>query len=129
MEAVGGGSIINIGSMYGVVAPDLTIYGDSGQDNPLYYGVAKAGVIHLTKYAASNLGAKNIRVNTVSPGPFPNPAKQPPGDFLSNLENKTLLRRIGFPHEVAGAVAFLASDAASYITGTNIVVDGGWTVT
>ncbi|MBT3272580.1 MAG: SDR family oxidoreductase [Spirochaetales bacterium] len=128
MEKIGGGSIVNISSMYGVVPPDLTIYGDSGQDNPLFYGVAKAGLVHLTKYAASNLGPKNIRVNTVSPGPFPNPEKLPPEDFLNNLNAKTLLGRVGVPHEIGGAVAFLASDAASFVTGINILVDGGWTV-
>ncbi len=128
MERNGGGSIINIASMYGVVPPDLTIYGDSGQDNPLYYGVGKAGVVHLSKYAASNLGPKNIRVNTVSPGPFPNPIKLPPEEFMNNLRARTLLGRVGVPREIGGAVAFLASDAASFITGINILVDGGWTV-
>ena len=127
MKDNGSGSIINIASMYGVVACDLSIYGNSGQDSPLYYGVGKAGVVHLSKYAASNLGYMNIRVNSVSPGPFPDPSKNPPADFIDNLSGKTLLGRIGRPEEVAGAIAFLASDAASYITGQNIIVDGGWT--
>ncbi len=126
-ETGGGGVIINIASMYGMVSPDPGIYSNSGQNNPVNYGVAKAGVIQLTKYCAAHLAKKNIRVNCVSPGPFPNPKKLPPEDFMRNLERKTMLGRVGKSEEIAGAVVFLASNAASFMTGTNVVVDGGWT--
>jgi len=69
----------------------------------------------------------NIRVNAVTPGTFPNPDKAPPEEFMNNLKNKTMLKRVGKPEEIVGAVVFLASDASSYMTGSQIVVDGGWT--
>ena len=125
-----GGSIVNFCSMYGLVAPDFSIYGDDNTDNPARnppcYGSAKAGVQQLTKYAASDLGKYNIRVNCVTPGPFPRPSNQV-NDFAEKLGKKTMLGRIGGNTEIAGAVALLCSDASTYMTGTNIVVDGGWT--
>ncbi len=127
MTKNGGGSIINIASMYGIVSPDPRIYGTSGQNNPPNYGAAKAGVIQLTRYAAGHLAYKNIRVNSVTPGPFPSPVKLPPEEFMNNLKNKTMLGRVGKPRDIVGAVILLASDASSFMTGTNIVVDGGWT--
>lgn len=123
----GGGVIVNFGSMYGMVSPDPGIYGNSGQNNPVNYGVGKAAVLQFTRYCAAHLADKNIRVNSVTPGPFPNPSKLPPEDFLRNLRNKTMLKRTGKSEEIVGAVIFLASDASSYMTGSNIVVDGGWT--
>ena len=82
----------------------------------------------LPATAASHYGPRGIRVNAVAPGPFPNIEKlKLPADFISNLENNTMLGRIGEPHETAGPVTFLLSDAASYITGHTLVVDGGWT--
>ncbi len=126
-EENGGGSIVNFASMYGMVSPDPRIYGDSGANNPVNYGAGKAAVIQLTKYCAGHLSGKNIRVNSVSPGPFPNPATQPDTAFLQELNNKTMLGRTGRPEELVGPVLLLASQASSYMTGTNIVVDGGWT--
>lgn len=120
------GVIINIASIYGIVAPDLRIYEEFPQwKNPLNYGVAKAGVIQLTRYLASLWAPYGIRVNAVSPGPFSHPGR--PEEFLKRLREKTMLERIGAPEELKGIIALLASDASSYITGQNFLVDGGWT--
>lgn len=119
--------IVNTASMYGMVSPDPRIYGDSGQNNPANYGAAKAGVLMLTKYCAAHLAPKGIRVNCVTPGPFPDERKLPPKAFLHQLEGKTMLGRVGKRQEIAGAYCYLASDASSFTTGANIVVDGGWT--
>ena len=125
-----GGKIINVSSMYGMVAPDFRVYdGYEQYTNPPHYGAGKAGVIQLTKYYASWLAKDNILVNAVSPGPFPNPRfqKDNPG-FIENLKQKNPLGRIGQPDELKGVFVFLSSDAANYITGQNIAVDGGWTI-
>lgn len=122
-----GSSIVNTGSMYGMVSPDYRIYSTSGQNNPANYGAAKAAVIMLTKYCAGHLAPKKIRVNCVTPGPFPDERKLPPEDFLNNLSQKTMLGRVGVSREIAGAYCYLVSDAASFTTGINLVVDGGWT--
>lgn len=127
-EYLGGSSVVNIASMYGMVSPDPRIYGDSGKNNPPYYGAAKAGLIQLTKYLAAHLGAQNIRVNSISPGPFPPTSildTQP--DFHRSLCAKTPLGRIGLSNELIGPTLFLLSDASSYVTGVNMPVDGGWT--
>jgi NAD(P)-dependent dehydrogenase (short-subunit alcohol dehydrogenase family) len=120
--------IINVSSMYGVVAPDFSVYEDY-QDmlNPPHYGAAKAGVVQLSKYYASYLGKEGITVNTITPGPYPPESVQEKKKFILLLREKTLLKRIGKPEDLAGAFVFLASDASAYITGQNIVVDGGWT--
>lgn len=123
----GGGTIVNIASMYGMVSPDPRIYGTSGANNPANYGVGKAGVIQFTRYCAAHYARHNIRVNSISPGPFPNPKIQQDQDFVEQLNAKTMLNRVGQPHEIAGAVILLASPASSYITGANIPIDGGWT--
>ena len=123
-----GGSIINYCSMYGLVSPDLRIYGeDNPQKNPPNYGAAKAGVAQLTRYAADALAQYGIRVNSVTPGPFPAPGNDADKAFVEKLSSKTMLGRFGKNYEMAGAVLLLASDAASFMTGSNIVVDGGWT--
>jgi len=127
VAASGGASVINITSMYGMVSPDPRVYEDS-PPNPPFYGAAKAGLIQLTRHLAAELGAEKIRVNAISPGPFPSPASQQNFPMLMrNLEKKVPLERLGRPEELAGAVLFLASDASSYVTGTNLPVDGGWT--
>lgn len=122
-----GGSIINYCSMYGIVAPDLRIYGDNPQKQPGNYGAGKAGVAQITRYAASALGEYGIRVNSITPGPFPNPRNQDDAAFNEQLAHKTMLGRFGKSYEIAGAILLLASDASSFMTGSNITVDGGWT--
>jgi NAD(P)-dependent dehydrogenase (short-subunit alcohol dehydrogenase family) len=122
------GKIINVSSMYGVVAPEFEIYDDFPIFlNPPHYGAAKAGIIQLTKYYASYLGRNGINVNCVSPGPFPSHNVQSNKKFVAELSKKTCLNRIGVPEDLAGSFVFLASDAANFITGQNIIVDGGWT--
>jgi len=123
------GKIINVSSMYGVVAPHFEIYDEFPQFlNPPHYGVSKAGIIQMTKYYASYLGRFGIQVNTVTPGPFPSQIVQESKVFVESLKSKTCLNSIGTPEDLAGAFVFLASDAANFITGQNIVVDGGWTI-
>ena len=120
-------SVINISSMYGIVSPDLRIYSSELNANPPFYGAAKAALIQFTKYSACEFGAKNIRVNSISPGPFPNIENIENDDkFLNDLKNKVPLGRIGNSNEINGPLIFLASNASSYVTGSNIVVDGGW---
>ena len=121
------GNIINIASMYGIVSSDMSIYGDSGENNPANYGVGKAAVVHFTKYVACVYGEKGIRSNAVSPGPFPNKETQQMEGFIHNLEKKVPMKRIGNPEDLKGIIVFLASDSSNYINGQNIAVDGGWT--
>ncbi|WP_284639263.1 SDR family oxidoreductase [Paenibacillus silviterrae] len=123
----GGGAIVNFASMYGIVSPDPSIYGDSGANNPPNYGAGKAAVVQLTKYCAAHLAKYGIRCNSISPGPFPNTTIGENTAFLQKLSSKTMLGRPGKPHEVVGAVVLLASEASSYMTGANLIVDGGWT--
>lgn len=118
------GSLINFGSIYGVVGNDFTIYEGTDMNPPMAYSAIKGGIINLTRYLASYFGKYNVRVNTICPGGiFDN---QNP-DFVKNYSKKTPLKRMGNPEEMASAVLFLASDASSYITGTTLMVDGGWT--
>lgn len=127
-KVTGGASVVNIASMYGSVSPDSSIYGSSGANSPASYGSAKAGLIQFTRYAACHLAADRIRVNSISPGPFPAQQyldKDP--EFRGQLERKSPMRRVGNATELQGPLLFLASDASSYVTGINLPVDGGWT--
>lgn len=122
------GSVVLFASMYGSVSPYPDVYRAPLVKNPIEYGVGKAGVIQMTKYLAVHWGAANVRCNSISPGPFPNPQVQHENpDFVERLAEKSPLGRIGKAAEIAGSVAFLLSDASSYITGHNLKVDGGWT--
>ena len=122
------GSIINIASMYGVVASYPSAYENLPINSPPNYHALKGGVVHLTRHLAAYWAQDNIRVNAISPGPFPKPtvSQQLPG-FIAKLEEKVPLGRMGRPEELKGAVVLLASEAGSYITGQNLIVDGGWT--
>lgn len=122
------GVIVNIASMYGHVAPDYRIYEGTEHGNPPSYGAAKAGVIQLTKYLGSFLAPDGIRVNAISPGPFPFGNITSNTKFIDTLKAKTMLNRTGDPEELKGIIALLCSDASSYMTGQNICVDGGWAV-
>ena len=125
----GGGSIIQFASMYALVSPDPRCYPPPLSPNPVDYGAGKAALLQLVRYQAVMWGRSNVRVNAVVPGAFPNPAGQgAKEEFVRNLSDKTPLGRIGKAEEIAGAVIFLASDASSFVTGTGLVVDGGWTV-
>ncbi|WP_044199144.1 SDR family oxidoreductase [Dyadobacter tibetensis] len=125
------GKIINISSMYGMVSPNFEVY--EGEEcrrflNPPHYGAAKAGIIQLTKYYAAYLGKDNIQVNTLTPGPFPseNIKNEYPG-FVDRLKTKNPQNNIGVPEDLSGALILLSSKASNFITGQNLVVDGGWT--
>ena len=136
MKARRHGSIINICSMYGVVVPHPSLYEGTEKFNPPGYSMAKAGLLQFTRYAASFLGPE-VRVNAMSPGAIPNLETvsdnavdaQRERDFIQRLTDRTLLKRVGHPNDLTGPLVFLASDASAYVTGHNLVVDGGWTVT
>lgn len=124
----GGGSMVMFASMYGVVAPKPDNYPPPMAPNPIEYGAGKAGIIQMVRYMAGHFGPRNIRVNAVAPGPFPHQATQDgSAEFMTNLSRSTMLGRIGRRDELAGPTAFLLSDAASYITGQCLNIDGGWT--
>ena len=120
------GSIINIGSIQGIVAPTFEIYDGMGITSPLVYAVAKAGIIHFSKWMAAKYGKYNIRCNALSPGGLGDSQKG--GDkFPAIYASKTPLNRMAHSTEIADAIMFLISDKSKYITGQNIAVDGGWT--
>ncbi|MBA2558018.1 MAG: SDR family oxidoreductase [Chloroflexi bacterium] len=124
-----GRSIVNIGSMYGLVSPQPALYARSPLfHNPPAYGAAKAGLIQFTRYAAAHLGEQGIRVNAISPGPFPAAAVREDRAFVEELRSRVPLGRLGQPEDVVGALVFLLSDGSAYVTGHNLVVDGGWTI-
>ncbi len=124
----GGASIIHIASMYGMVSPDVRVYDSPAQANPPHYGAAKGGMLQLTRYLACELAPCRIRVNAISPGPFPSDrTRQTQPGLCARLAQKLPMARMGEPDELVGPLLFLASDAASFVTGHNLVVDGGWT--
>lgn len=128
MKPRGRGSVILFSSMYGVVAPDPRIYRAPMTPNPVDYGVSKAGILQLARYCAVHYGPHGLRFNCITPGPFPNPKVQAENPaFIADLERKTALNRVGRNDEIVGPTLFLLSDAASYVTGHSLVVDGGWT--
>jgi len=118
-------SVVMLGSMYGSVASYPDVYEGICAASPAAYHALKGGILHLTRHLAVYWAADGIRVNCLSPGPFPSPSANP--DMVERIVAKSPMKRIGQPHELKGAVVFLASDASSYITGQNLIVDGGWT--
>lgn len=117
-------SVINIASMYGMVSPDPRVYGDSGLNNPPFYGSAKGGLLQLTRYLACHLASDGIRANAISPGAFPPDTAD--STLRRLLAEKVPMGRLGRPDDLRGAVLFLASTASAYVTGINLPVDGGW---
>ena len=124
MKLQGGGSIINFASIYGIVAPDFSIYEGTPMTMPVAYSAIKGGVIAFSKYMASYYAKHHIRVNCVSPGGI---FDKQPDSFVEKYIAKTPLGRMGTPKDMVGAVLYLASDASLYVTGHNLIVDGGWT--
>ena len=124
MSGQGSGSIINISSIYGVVSNDPTIYRGTDMVQPPTYNFVKAGMINFTRYLACYYGRRGVRANCISPGGYFN--DQPPA-FVDQYTQRVPLGRMLGNEDIQGAVVFLASDASAYVTGTNLMVDGGWT--
>ena len=124
----GRGSIVLFSSMYGTVSPDPGVYEAPMMPNPIEYGVGKAGIQQMARYFAVHYGSRGVRCNSLSPGPFPNPGIQQSNPvFIERLAKRVPLNRVGTAAEIAGSVAFLLSDASSFVTAHNLAVDGGWT--
>lgn len=118
------GSIVNVASMYGVVGPDFEVYNGTEMTMPAAYSAIKGGVVNFTRYLASYYGPQGVRVNCVSPGGV---FDGQPELFVKQYEEKVPLRRMARPEEISPPVAFLLSDQSSYVTGHNLMIDGGWT--
>lgn len=118
------GSIINFGSIYGIVGPDFSIYKGTNMTVSAAYSAIKGGIINFTRYLATYLAKYGVRVNAICPGGI---FDNQPISFIKKYERKTPLGRMGQPEDIAGPVIFLASDSSSYITGQILIVDGGWT--
>ncbi|MEZ6191306.1 MAG: SDR family oxidoreductase [Phycisphaerales bacterium] len=124
MAERGGGSIINIGSIQGMIGPDYTLYEGLGWGSPPDYFFHKGGMINFTRYVASRLGPRGVRCNTLSPGGFLNDQDT---RFVERYCKRTLLGRMADDTDLKGAIVFLASDASAYVTGINLPVDAGYT--
>lgn len=122
LDQSGMASVIFLSSIYGSLGPDWSLYDNTSMGNPLAYGASKGGLQQLMRYLAT-LWAPSVRVNCVSPGGIQHGQTE---DFIRRYEQRTPMRRMATPEDIAGPVIFLASDAARYVTGQNILVDGGW---
>ena len=125
------GSIINLNSIYGLLGQDLNIYYKTQMKENMPYSMIKGGLVNLTRQMASYYGRYGIRINSICSGGLKGHVagklRYQQKQFVKNYENKVPLKRLGDPDEVANVITFIASDASSYITGSNILVDGGWT--
>ncbi len=117
------GSLVNLGSIYGVLGPDFSVYAGTEMTMPAGYAAIKGGLTNLTRYLAAYYGPHGVRVNTLSPGGI---FDHQPAPFVAAYAEKVPLRRMGTPEDIAPALAFLLSDASVYVTGQNLMVDGGW---
>jgi gluconate 5-dehydrogenase len=118
-------SVVMMASMYGLVGSYPEAYHELGPASSVAYHALKGGIVQMTRHLAVYWAKDRVRVNAVSPGPFPSPRVNP--QLVDRLSRKTPMGRVGLPHELTGAIVYLASNASSFTTGQNIVVDGGWT--
>jgi NAD(P)-dependent dehydrogenase (short-subunit alcohol dehydrogenase family) len=123
LKASGHGSVINIASIYGLVGPDLRLYEGTSMGNPAGYAASKGGLIQLTRWLATVL-APDVRVNAITPGGI---WRDQPETFREQYVARTPLGRMGTEGDLKGAAAYLASNLSAYVTGQNLIVDGGWT--
>jgi NAD(P)-dependent dehydrogenase (short-subunit alcohol dehydrogenase family) len=128
MFQAGQGRIVNIASIFGFVAPNAAMYPEGIRGPSAHHSAAKAGILQLTRHLAAQWAGRGIRVNAVSPGWFPQKRGPDRPDFMREVTARIPMGRIGQPVEVAGAVVFLMSNAASYVTGQNLVIDGGYSL-
>lgn len=124
LRSNGNGSVINIASIYGFLGPDWSLYEGTSMANPAAYAASKGGLIQLTRWLATTFGA-GVRVNAISPGGI---ARGQPDSFVHQYVARTPLKRMATEDDFKGAAVFLASDLSRYVTGQNIIVDGGWSV-
>lgn len=122
LKAAGNGSIINIGSIYGVLGPDNRLYEGTGMGNPAAYAASKGGLIQMTRWLSTVL-APDIRVNCISPGGI---SRGQPRSFTDSYVARTPLRRMGTEEDFKGAIIFFSSDLSAWVTGQNLMIDGGW---
>jgi gluconate 5-dehydrogenase len=118
-------SVVLLGSMYGVVGSYPDAYAGVCPASPVAYHALKGGIVQMTRHLAAYWAADGVRVNCLSPGPFPK--ESAPAAMVERLTAKLPIKRMGRPHELKGAIVFLAGDASSFMTGQNLVIDGGWT--
>jgi NAD(P)-dependent dehydrogenase (short-subunit alcohol dehydrogenase family) len=117
-----GGSIVNIASIYGIYGPDWSLYEGTSMSNPAAYAASKGGLIQLTRWLATTISPR-VRVNVISPGGI---SRNQPKEFVQRYEAKTPLGRMANEEDLRGAIAYLASDMSKYVTGLNMIIDGGW---
>ena len=128
MAAAGRGSVVLFSSMYGTVSPDPGMYPPPILPNPIEYGVGKAGIQQMARYLSVHWASRNVRCNSISPGPFPFTSQQESDpEWMNRIKTHCPMGRVGNPIEMAGSVVFLLADASTYVTGHNLAVDGGWT--
>lgn len=125
MKRQGSGSLINMSSIYGLVGPDFTVYEGTEMTMPAAYSAIKGGLNNFTRYLASYYGEYQVRVNTVSPGGI---FDNQPESFVNNYNKKVPMKRMGDPEDIVAAVYYLLTNESSYVTGHNLVVDGGWSI-
>jgi len=125
MKKQGYGSLVNMSSIYGLLGPDFTVYDGTEMTMPAAYSAIKGGLNNLTRYLAAYYGPHQVRVNTVSPGGI---FDNQPQTFVDNYNKKVPMRKMGKPDDIVSAVHYLMTDETSYITGHNLVVDGGWSI-
>jgi NAD(P)-dependent dehydrogenase (short-subunit alcohol dehydrogenase family) len=124
LKKSGRGSIINIASIYASLGPDYSLYEGTAMGNPAAFAASKGGLVQLTRWLATTL-APDVRVNTISPGGV---FRNQPDAFVKRYESKTPLRRMATENDCKGAIAYLASDLSAYVTGVDLMVDGGWSI-